>query len=186
MNLLDWVMVVFVMVSVAFGIWRGLVTEMLSLMALALAAVLAWRFGADFEFLIPDAVHWTLVRQALAGVALFIAVLVFGTWITQLVKHLVQTVGLGGVDRLLGAGFGMVRALLILLLVMVYAGGLLHQWEPIAPAMKQSRLIPVLERAAHELRVYFDLREMLLVPKKLQPFVTVVPRPGMEASLCAA
>jgi membrane protein required for colicin V production len=54
--------------------------------------------------------------------AVFLSVLIVMSMVTMLASTLIRTVGLGSVDRLLGALFGFVRGLLVVLLLVLLAG----------------------------------------------------------------
>ncbi|MEH3085684.1 MAG: CvpA family protein [Xylophilus ampelinus] len=101
-------------ISGLLGIWRGLVFEVLSVCGWV-AAFLAARWGS------PVVAEWLpagwseVARTLLAYAAVFVAaVLCFGA-LASLARAGVRAAGMRPADRLLGAGFGLVRGLLILL-----------------------------------------------------------------------
>jgi membrane protein required for colicin V production len=55
-------------------------------------------------------------------VAIFLATLIVMSMVTMLASALIRTVGLGSIDRLLGALFGFARGLLVVLLLVLSAG----------------------------------------------------------------
>lgn len=122
MQALDWVFVAVLAGSMVVGAWRGLVFEVLSLVSWVVAFVLA-------QWLAPDAAQWLpmsgateVVRYAAGFVLVFVAAIFVGSLVAFLVKKLVTAVGLRPADRLLGAGFGMVRGMVVLLAVTVVVG----------------------------------------------------------------
>jgi len=115
MAVLDWCVLAVLLVSIALGAGRGLVFEVLSLLAWGAAAVLARLFAADAAAHLPLGPLQGGPRYAASFVLVFIAAAFLCGWVATLGRQLVQFVGLRPVDRTLGALFGAVRAALLLL-----------------------------------------------------------------------
>jgi membrane protein required for colicin V production len=114
---LDWVALAVLLLSLVIGLWRGLVYELISLAAWVAAFVLAQWFGADVAKLLPMAGAGESLRYAAGFVLTFVVALFVGGLFALLVKKLVTVVGLAPFDRVLGAFFGVVRGLVILLAI---------------------------------------------------------------------
>ena len=106
-------------VSLLIGAWRGLVYEVLSVLGWALAFYLAQWFAPDVAALLPLQSASEPVRYAAAFVLIFIAAVFAAGLLAVLIKKLVEAVGLRPVDRTLGAAFGVVRGVILLLAVTV-------------------------------------------------------------------
>jgi membrane protein required for colicin V production len=118
-SMLDWVFLAILLMSFLIGAWRGLVYELLSLASWAAAFVLAQWFAPDVAQKLPMAGAGESVRYA-AGFGLTFVVAVFaGGLIAALIKKLISAVGLAPMDRVLGAVFGLVRGLVVLLAITV-------------------------------------------------------------------
>ena len=130
MTSLDLVLLAIVAVSALFGLMRGLVGTVVSLLAWGLAGWMAFHHGGDIALLMARRGAPT-PADLLAGHALaFIGVLV-----------LVGAIGLSGLDRLLGMALGIVRGgLVACMLVLVLGFTRLPQGE----AWAHSRCLPVL------------------------------------------
>ncbi len=115
MAVLDWVFLGVLVASLLLGAWRGLVFEVLSLAAWAVAFVFAQWFAPDVAAMLPMAGAGDAVRYAAGFVLTFILAVFAGGLIAALVKRLMSAVGLAPVDRALGAAFGLVRGVIILL-----------------------------------------------------------------------
>ena len=92
------------------GIWRGFTSEALSLVTLLAAIGLAWTFADSLE---PSLGSWASaaeVRLWTARLIIFVVVLVIGGLVSWLARKLIRHTGLSGLDRTLGAGFGLLRA----------------------------------------------------------------------------
>ena len=122
MPVLDWIFVAVLVVSLVVGAWRGLVYELLSVVNWSAAFVLAQWFAPVVAQWLPLAGASEVVRYAVGFVAMFVAALFAGGLMAFLIRKLVAAVGLRPVDRVLGAMFGLVRAVVILLALTVVAG----------------------------------------------------------------
>ena len=115
MPVLDWIFLAVLAVSLLLGAWRGLVYEVLSVISWIAAFVLAQWFAPDAAAMLPIAGAGEAVRYAAGFVAVFLAVVFAGGLLAWLIKKLVQAVGLRPIDRMLGAMFGLLRGVVVLL-----------------------------------------------------------------------
>jgi len=109
---LDLLIVVIVCVSVITAAIKGLAGELLSLAATIIGAILAFAFYDD---LAPTFQPFLSSQWAVfvAFITIFIVVAVLGSLSTLLVDRTLKLLRLKWMDRLLGIGFGIVRAWLI-------------------------------------------------------------------------
>jgi membrane protein required for colicin V production len=115
MPVLDWIFAAVLLCSLVLGVWRGLVYEVLSVLSWIAAFILAQWFAPDMARKLPMTGASEAVRYA-AGFALVFVLSVFaGGLLAKLVKRLFSAVGLQPIDRVLGAAFGLVRGVLVLL-----------------------------------------------------------------------
>ena len=105
--------------SLLIGAWRGLVYEVLSVLGWALSFYLAQWFAPDVALLLPLQSASEPVRYAAAFVLVFIVAVFAAGLLAVLIKKLVDAIGLRPVDRTLGAAFGLVRGVILLLAVTV-------------------------------------------------------------------
>lgn len=119
MATLDWVVLAVLMASVLLGIWRGLVYEVLSVISWIAAFVLAQWLAADVAAMLPMDEAGEAVRYAAAFVVVFIAAVFAGALLAWLTKKLIESVGLRPADRALGALFGLVRGVVLVLVLAV-------------------------------------------------------------------
>ncbi len=154
MTPVDYVILFLALVSAAIGIWRGFTTEALSLVTLLAAIGLAWTFAGRLEPSLGGWVSAAEVRLWAARVIIFVSVLVIGGLVSWLARKLIRHTGLSGLDRTLGAGFGLVRAaVLVGLAVIVLQFAELDQ----EPWWQEARLRPHAERAAAAVKYYAEL-----------------------------
>ena len=101
--------------SLLLGAWRGLVYEVLSVLGWVLSFYAAQLLAPQLAELLPIRSASESIRYAAAFVLIFIASLFACGLLAFLLKKLVQSIGLRPVDRTLGAAFGLVRGLILLL-----------------------------------------------------------------------
>jgi membrane protein required for colicin V production len=113
MNWLDIVLLLIILVSVASSYRKGFSREVIGLAACLLALILgAWFYGTAGSFLLPYVSSRSVAN--LAGFFLvFIGVLVIGSVVSYIVGKFLRVTGLSIVDHALGAGFGMLRGILV-------------------------------------------------------------------------
>ena len=120
MPALDWIFAAVLVLSMVLGASRGLVFEVLSLLSWIGAFALA-------QWLAQDAAHYLPIandtmRYAAGFVLVFVVAVMLGSLVAVVVKKLAVAVGLRPVDRALGAVFGSIRGVLLLLLATVVVG----------------------------------------------------------------
>lgn len=118
----DWFLLGALIVSILIGVLRGFTREIFGLItwiaAIALALVAAPMTAGYLEphVAIPS------IRIACAYGLVFFATLVVGAIVTGIVSTLVRKSPLSGVDRMVGAGFGVLRGVLIAVLLVWLVG----------------------------------------------------------------
>lgn len=123
-----WVVLAF---SVVLGALRGLIREVVSLAAWLLAFVLAQVHAETVAAWLPTGVSVPVVRLAAGFVLIFIGVAVGGALLAWVLGHVLQAVGLRPIDRILGAGFGLARGVVVLLGVTLLVVALGVQSHPV-------------------------------------------------------
>jgi membrane protein required for colicin V production len=114
---LDWIFLAVLLLSMLIGLWRGLVVEVLSVLGWIAAFVVAQMFATTVGQWLPMQGDVPQLRYAAGFVLAFIGTLMASTLLAWLVRKMLASVGLSGLDRLLGAAFGLVRGAIILLAV---------------------------------------------------------------------
>ncbi|MDP3247819.1 MAG: CvpA family protein [Polaromonas sp.] len=122
MAALDWVFVAVLLASMLIGAWRGLVFEVLSLVGWVVAFFVAQWFAADMAELLPMGESAGSLRYAAGFVVVFVASVFVCGFFAWLGKKLVDAIGLRPADRTLGAAFGVLRGMVLLLAVAVVVG----------------------------------------------------------------
>jgi membrane protein required for colicin V production len=108
--------------SLLLGAWRGLIYEVLSLVSWMAAFILAQWFAPDVAQKLPMAGSAEAVRYAAAFVLVFVLSVFAASLLIKLIQKLFAAAGLQPADRALGAAFGLVRGVVLLLAATVVIG----------------------------------------------------------------
>lgn len=138
MNEVDVAILFVVGLSSLFGIWRGLVKEVLSLLTWVAALVIARIYSEAFSSFLVNMIDSENVRYVTAFAILFIVIMMLGTLATHLMSKLLTITGLKLLDRLLGGLFGVLRGLIIVLVIMFVSNVFVSETE----RWQQSILVP--------------------------------------------
>jgi len=121
MTWIDYTVIVVLIVSIAWGAWRGLVHEMLSLIGWILAFAAGNLFAAPLAEMLPSSMS-AGVRVVVAYVSIFVGTLVVAALLSALVTRFIKVSVLHSLNRSLGALFGLLRGLLIVVVLAMVAG----------------------------------------------------------------
>lgn len=149
MTWLDYAVIGVFAASLVLGVWRGLVREVISVLGWVIAFLAANLLAGPLGPAMPQMIPSPELRVAAAYLAVFVSSLVVTSLVGLLLSKIVKAVGLGGVDRLLGALFGAARGLLIVLAVALLAG---LTSAPRQPFWRDSVSGPLLVQAAQALK----------------------------------
>jgi len=123
MTAFDYVVIAIVAASMALGVWRGVVGEIIALAAWVLAFVAARWWGDEVARVVfADIIVDPALRIVAAWVTVFIVVLVVMALLRLAVHGVLKALGLSLTDRLLGVIFGLARGLLIVLALVALGG----------------------------------------------------------------
>ncbi len=121
MATLDWVFAAILVLSLVVGVWRGLVFEVISVAGWIVAFVLAQWWAPAVASWLPMGQWSPALRYAAGFVVVLVGSLFAMALLAMLARKLIEVVGLRPVDRILGAAFGLVRGLVIVLALTVVA-----------------------------------------------------------------
>ena len=131
----DGCMLAVLALSLAVGALRGLVFEVLTLVGWFVAWFAALWGGPLLAPHLPIGGSGSLLNQGAAFALAFIAALVVWGLLSRLVRSLIHATPLSAIDRLLGAVFGMLRGVILLLLLALAIG---HTPAANSPAWRAS------------------------------------------------
>ncbi len=165
MTIFDYVVLGIFFISVILSIMRGLVREVLSIAGWVIAFIAASTFAHDFEPYIPPEIGGESLRLISAFILVFIVTLIVSVLITTLLNTLIKNIGLGFIDRILGAFFGFARALIIIMILVLVAG---LTALPQQSLWQQAMLSPPMEAMAEQVLPWLpdDLSKRISYEKK--------------------
>ncbi len=152
---LGWVdiaLAVFLLLSVVVGLVRGFVFELLSLAGWFVAYFVGLWLTPSFQGYIHVGAPGSTLNYGTTFACVFLAALVIWSLGARLVRALIRATPLSPIDRLLGAGFGCVRGLVVLLVVATVVG--ISPWDQ-STAWQRSQGVVWLNAVLHELRPLF-------------------------------
>jgi len=154
MTTVDYLLTGAVLLSMLFGAVRGFLRESVALLAWLVGLWLAWRYSNLVEPYLGGTLAGTPLQEWVARMIVLLAVVMVGWLLGSLLSYIVQRSGLTlGVDRLLGAVFGLVRgAVIVGFAVMLGQAAELD----VEPWWRASRLLPLGENMADVLRGYVE------------------------------
>ena len=118
----DFVLLAILAISIVLGLLRGLLKEVLSLVAYASAFLAAIWWGPNVSEWSAQWITQPFVSMALAYLSVFIPVLLTIGFINMTLSALLSKTGLTPADHGLGAMFGLVRGILFVLVLVILAG----------------------------------------------------------------
>ena len=148
MTALDYAVIGVLVLSIAWGVWRGLVREVISLAGWVGAFLVANYLAEPLANALPGSIANPDLRVIVAFVAIFVVTLTLATLVALMVSKALKASGLAGLDRTLGGLFGVARALLIAIAFAIGAG---LTSLPQNPIWKQSYSGPMLARTVVQL-----------------------------------
>jgi membrane protein required for colicin V production len=140
----DYAALAIVAASVLLGVWRGLVSEVLALAAWVAALLAGRELAPGMAPVFAEWIKEPALQYATAFAVIVIVVLVAVALARLALSKLLRAIGLGPLDRFLGAVFGVARGVLVVLLC-VLVGGLTAL--PQQAWWRQAWLAPPLETA---------------------------------------
>jgi membrane protein required for colicin V production len=144
-NPLDIILLALVAVSLAAGLFKGLIREVFSLVGLVLGILVALVLAPVVAPTLERVIVIKSAAYAAAFLLLFVATLIVAGLLGALLTRLIEVARLGGMNRLLGGIFGLVRGVLT---AMILALGLTLLFDPQTPLLAESRVLPHLEFGA--------------------------------------
>lgn len=176
MNFLDIVLICIVAVFVLRGFFRGLVKEVLSLIAIVLAIYLASNYQ---QVLVPHLqiyIENEITVSALAYVTIFFGTLIVFWLLAKAIRSFLNIALLGWVDRVSGGIFGAIEGGLIALLLLMF----LYSFAPDSAWITESWIAP---RSQHLMELTSDLApESMSEALKSKGFKLPTPEEALESA----
>ena len=134
------------LLSTLFGWIRGMVREFFSLVSWLLAFWVAHAWSEKLVNALHPWIAQEVLRWVLAFLLIFVGVLILVRLVSTLLQRIVKKIGLGSLDGLLGALFGLLRGGLVVLALLLLAG---LTPLPYQASWKEARLLPYAMPGVH-------------------------------------
>lgn len=131
MNLLDLIIIFVLLISLLIGLFRGFVSEVLSLVAWVLSLWAAYAHAPAAAALFAAYISQQLLQLIAGFTAIFLLTLIATSFAGHVVRRFVLFGGVGGIDRSLGMLFGVARGvalIAIFILAAHFAGMSAQAW----------------------------------------------------------
>lgn len=119
---LQWVdlaIIAVIALSVLTGLFRGFVKELVALCVWVLAIWLGMHYSQSLDPWLKSYIQEESARTAVAFIIILFGTLFVGGVINAILSFILKRAGLSGTDRTLGMGFGFIRGVFIVALLMV-------------------------------------------------------------------
>ena len=137
-QLIDLIIIAIIGLSVLTGLFRGFVKELIALCVWVVAIWLAFTYSQEVSSWLQPYIQDLTARTVVAFVAILLVTIIIGSIFNAMLSFVLRRSGLSGTDRLLGMGFGFVRGVFIVtLLLLVFDIAAI----PYQPYTKDSRLV---------------------------------------------
>ncbi len=122
MGWFDIIILVVILISALISLVRGFVKESISLATWLAAGFLALSYYLVLSDILNSYIESPTISQAVAFAILFITTLIVGAIINFMISQVVDKTGLSGTDKTLGVIFGAARGVLIVSMIVLFAG----------------------------------------------------------------
>ena len=122
MTIFDYIVLSIISLSVILSVMRGVVREVLAIVGLVAAFYVGVSYTNQLLPMMPVDIPNEALRVLAAFLVLFLATLLLATLLGIALSAIFKKAGLGWLNRLLGALFGVARGLLIVCVIVFLAG----------------------------------------------------------------
>jgi len=122
MTSFDYAVLTIIGLSVIFSVMRGMVKEVLAIIGWVAAFYVARTYTDQLLPMMPADIPTESLRVLAAFLVLFLATLLLASLLGIALSAIIKKIGLGWLNRLLGAMFGVVRGLVIVCILVFLAG----------------------------------------------------------------
>ncbi len=116
---IDYVIIGIISLSVITGLFRGFVKEIVALLVWALGLWASFLYSTKLEVLFSSFLHDKNMRLVAAFLSILLFILIVGALFNRILSVILQRSGLSSTDRLLGMGFGLIRGIFTVTLIIV-------------------------------------------------------------------
>ena len=120
LNFLDFLLAIITLISMLYGYKRGLVKEILSIMAMIISTILSLYFFSNISYVLRKYISLEILADAISFGVTFILIFSISTIVFNLLSNQIKSSSLKTLDRNLGIIFGATRSLVLLTIVFIF------------------------------------------------------------------
>lgn len=121
MSPVDIVILVILSISTVIGVFRGFIREVLSLASWIIAVYVAWQFAVQGAVYLEPHISQPALRVAASFACIFVLMLIATSILSYMLYRFLYITGISGMDRSLGAVFGIARGVVLVAAVILAA-----------------------------------------------------------------
>jgi len=148
MNPFDIVIIVILSFCLVRGIFRGLVKEVSAIIGVLAGFYAAYTYYAEIAKLLSKWISNVAYSNILSFLILFVGVLVIVNILGIIIKYILKIASLGWIDRVSGAGFGIIKGVLIVSILLIMLTAFLPKGSPV---IRNSMLSPYITMVSERL-----------------------------------
>lgn len=122
MTVFDYAVLAIIGLSIIFSVMRGMVREVIAILGWVAAFYVGRTYTDQLLPMMPADIPTESLRVLAAFLVLFLATLLLASLLGIALSAIIKKIGLGWLNRLLGAMFGVLRGVLIVCVVVFLAG----------------------------------------------------------------
>lgn len=116
---IDFLILGIISLSIITGLFRGFIKEIVALFVWAVGLSTGFLYSGKLEVVFSSFLHDRTMRVIAAFLSILLVILIIGAILNRIISIILQRSGLSSTDRLLGMGFGLVRGLFSVTLLIV-------------------------------------------------------------------
>ncbi|MBR2025593.1 MAG: CvpA family protein [Alistipes sp.] len=174
MNLFD-VLTILVLVWTIFSGWRsGFLSQLLGLLGIIGGAILAVAYGAE----VGQMLGFNEAYSVIAGFLItFVVTMIVVSILSRLLASVLSAIGLGWVNRILGAAFSALKGVLVLSMLYAAIFSLNEQLGFLGPTIFETSLsFDIVREAAAPLMEYWEEAKAAILPELKQALPNATPQ----------
>lgn len=145
MSWVDYLIIGIILLSIGISFTRGFTREALSLLTWVVAIWVSVTYYHTVGDMLSGVIETPSARLVFAFVVLFLITIIIGSTLSFILSSVINKVGLNGVNRVVGMGFGFLRGVLVIGILVLLSG---HTAMPEDPWYKNSQFIPYFKPVA--------------------------------------
>ena len=155
MNIFDMVIVVILCFGMIRGIFRGLIKEMASIVGVLAGFYFSYTYYTTIKLpiitgFVSDPAYLNIIHFMIIFCTVFLIISILGV----MIKYIMNIVFLGWVDRICGFGFGFIKGVLIISVLLIVLTAFL---PPGSPLIQDSRLSPQVTKLSENMAKVISL-----------------------------